>query len=166
MWLSAECVSVDHPADQSGREGPELKVALLKQIIRPRELFHEISLCMKLWGMNTLTHFPRTVCLCGSACMCMCMCEQDAGGRQQCRASSLVRQMCPKLVHIYGNGSDRIWFMLHLNWGWGGGGGSACFFISRSLSWKDTCASLCWSVMLIFTFLWPSSLKKNHTYIP
>lgn len=115
MTHPAECVSVDHPADQSGRECPEHKVALLKWIISPRELFHEISIRMKLWGMNTLTHFPATVCLRGSACMSVC--EHDAGGRQRHRASSLVRQMCPKPVHIYGNGSDRIGFMLHLNWG-------------------------------------------------
>lgn len=159
QYMAAECVSVDHRADQSGGECPEQKDALLKWIIRPRQLFHEISICMKLWGMNTLTHFPRTMCLCGG-CMhaCVCVCKHDAGGRQQCKASSPVRQMCPKPARIYRNGSDRIRFMLHLNCS--GGGSFFCFFIWRSLSRKDICASLCWSVIL--SFLWPYSCICAH----
>lgn len=91
--------------------------------------------------------------------------EHDAGGRQQCRASSSVRQMCPKPGHVYGNGSDRIWFTLHLSWG---ENALVSFFFSfffsicRSLSRKDISASFCWSVVLIFIFISVAILKKNE----
>lgn len=60
--------------------------------------------------MNALTHFPASavcVCACVGAHAGVFMCEHDAGGGMKRGASSLVRQMCPKRVHIYGNGSDR-----------------------------------------------------------
>lgn len=70
----------------------------------------------------------------------MCMCERGAGGRQQRRASSLVRQMCPKPVHIY------VCVCVELR------GRRLLLILSRSLSRKDVHALLCWSaIFLIFT---------------
>lgn len=48
QYVTAECVSVDRPADQGAGERLQQEVALLERIIGPREVFHEISICMKL----------------------------------------------------------------------------------------------------------------------
>lgn len=61
---------------------------------------------MMLAGMNMLTHFLRTaccVCVCGRvhACLCERMALAASSSAELSRASSLVRQMRPKPVHIY-----------------------------------------------------------------
>lgn len=153
--MTAECVSVDHRADQSARECPEQKVALLKWIKRPRQLFHEISIYMKLWGMNTLTHFPGTMCLCGGACVCVgvrvCVSMTPAADSSAEPHPRLDRCVLSQYVFmemaLIEYDSCFIWtvveaafqfFFLFF------------FFISRSLSRKAICASLCWSAILSF----------------
>lgn len=79
---------------------------------------------------------------------CVCVCKHDAGGRQQCKASSPVRQMCPKPARIYGNGSDRIRFMLHLNCS--GDGSFLCFFYMEVTKQKG---HLCFTLLVRHPFI-------------
>lgn len=97
-----------------------------------------------------------------------CMREHDAGGRQQCRASSSVRQMCPKPGHVYGNGSDRIWFTLHLSWG---ENALVSFFFAFFFLYVGHHAERTFllhfvglSSLFFFSFLW-QSLKKNKDLV-
>ena len=135
---------------------PRVQRCSFKRIIGPRELFHEISICVKLWGMNTLTHFPTPVCLCGRACMHVRVSITPAAGSSAEPHPWLDRCVLSQYIFmemaLIGYDSRFIWT--------GGENALVFFYIYVGHQAERTCGlHFVGLAYLFFSFLW-QSLKK------